>query len=359
MPENKHLKFLLITVYIVIGYFIVTKILPKIFIIFLPFILAALVALITRPFVRLFKKLKIPNLPASLLSLALVLAMVSGIIYAIINRLIKEITLLSKQLPSFIYSLPDTLDQLTQRWNSFSAAFTPEMSKYINETLMSLSNSLVALITPATQKILNAVTGVASSLPNILIFTVAFLLSCIFFTKDYDFLTKSISYQFPKSIAFRLTQIRGYAFLAMGKYLKGIAIILCITFVELLTGFLILDIQYAFLLALVLALVDALPALGTGGILVPWGVVELIMGNYKMGISLLVLYLIILIVRQVIEPKIMSSSFGTYPVLTLIGMYAGLSLFGLLGMVVAPIVLAIIVYMQRAGLFVIWKTEKN
>lgn len=359
MPENKHLRFLLITVYIVIGFFVVTKILPKVFFIFLPFILAALVALITRPFVRLFKKLKIPNLPASLISLVLVLAMVSGIIYAIVNRLVKEITLLSRQLPSFIYSFPDTLEQFEQRWRSFNAALTPEMSGYINETLMSLSNSLVSLITPATQKILNAVTGVASSLPNILIFTVAFLLSCIFFTKDYDFLIKNISYQFPKSIAHRLIQIRGYAFLALGKYLKGIAIILCITFAELLTGFLILDVQYAFLLALVLALVDALPMLGTGGVLVPWGIVELIMGNYKRGVSLFVLYLIILVVRQIIEPKIMSSSFGTYPVLTLVGMYAGLSLFGVFGMIIAPIILAIIVYMQRAGLFVIWKTEKN
>jgi sporulation integral membrane protein YtvI len=179
-----------------------------------------------------------------------------------------------------------------------------------------------------------------------------------FFTKD-DYLAGTVSRQFPKSISERFMQIKGYAFSAFIKYLRGIAIILCINFAELLTGFLILDVQYAFLLALAIALIDALPAIGTGIILMPWSLVELIAGNYKKGISLFVLYLIILIVRQIIEPKIMSSSFGTNPVLTLIGMYAGLRLFGIAGMVLVPIFLAMIVYMQRAGLFVIWKTDKT
>lgn len=359
MPENKHLRFLLITAYIIIGYFFITKILPNIIITFLPFILAFIVALITRPIVKLFKRLKLPNLPASMLSLILVLATVSGIIYAIINRLVKEITLLSRQMPSFVATLPDTFEQIVSRWKAFSAALTPEISGYINETLTNLLRSFASLVTPITQKVLNAATGVASSLPNILIFTIAFLLSCIFFTKDYDYLAGTVSRQFPKSISERFMQIKGYAFSAFIKYLRGIAIILCINFAELLTGFLILDVQYAFLLALAIALIDALPAIGTGIILMPWSLVELIAGNYKKGISLFVLYLIILIVRQIIEPKIMSSSFGTNPVLTLIGMYAGLRLFGIAGMVLVPIFLAIIVYMQRAGLFVIWKTDKT
>ncbi|NLB82600.1 MAG: sporulation integral membrane protein YtvI [Clostridiaceae bacterium] len=359
MPKNKHLRFLLITVYIIIGYFFVTKILPNFLSIFLPFILAALVALITRPFVRLFKKLKLPNLPASLLSLVLVLAMVSGIIYAIINRLVSEITLLSKQLPAFISSLPYTLEQLAQRWYTFNEALSPEMSHYINESLLNLSNSLVSLITPATQKILNAATDIAGSLPNIFVFTVAFLLSCVFFTKDYDFLTKSIAHQFPKSILDRMTQIKGYTFIALGKYLKGVAIMLSFTFAQLLAGFLIINIPYAFILALVVAFVDALPTIGTGAILIPWGIIELLFGQYRMGISLIVLYFIIFVIRQLLEPKVMSSSLGIYPVLTLVGMYAGLSLFGFIGLIFAPIIIAVIVYMQKAGLFVIWKTSKS
>ena len=358
MPKNKHLRFLLITIYIIIGYFFITKILPHVLSIFFPFLLAALVAVITRPFVRLLKRLKLPNLLASLLSLVLVLAMVSGILFALLGRLVMEVTQLSVQLPAFISSLPAKLRQFEQQWYAFSNALTPEASRYINDAIVNLSTSIFSLIAPATRKVSNAVTEIASSLPNALIFSVVFLLSCVFFTKDYDFLTKSISNQFSATNLNKLRQIKGYTFLALGKYLKGVAIILCITFAELLTGFLILDIKYAFLLALLLALIDALPAIGTGAVLIPWGVFQLINRQYKMGISLIVLYLIILIVRQLIEPKIMASSLGTYPVLTLIGMYAGLKLFGFLGLVLTPIVLAVIVYMQKAGLFVIWKTDK-
>ena len=168
---------------------------------------------------------------------------------------------------------------------------------------------------------------------------------------------KNIALQLPKSVLSRLVQVKSYAFIALGKYMKGMSLILCITFTELLTGFLILDIQYAFLLALLIAALDALPAIGTGAFLIPWAILEIFSGNFKMGISLFVLYVIILVVRQFVEPKIMSNSFGTYPILTLVGMYVGLSLFGVIGMVGLPLIITILVYMQRAGLFTIWKTD--
>ncbi len=359
MPENKHLRFLLVTVYLVIGYFFVTAILPKTLIVLLPFLLAAVVALITRPLVRLLRKIKFPNALASMLSLAVVLFVVSGIIFAIVNRLVSEITMLSGQLPSIVSNIPQAIASMTDRWQAFREAMSPEMSGYINDALMNLLSSLANLISPLTQKAFNLVTGFATSLPNILVFTVVFLLSCIFFTKDFDFLTKSLARQFPKTVLARMIQVKGHAFTAFGRYLRGISIILCITFAELFAGFMILDVKYAFLIALVIALLDALPAVGTGAILIPWGLIEIIGGDYKTGISILVLYLIILVVRQLIEPKIMSSSFGTHPIVTLIGMYVGLMFFGVAGLVFMPITLTIIIYLQRAGMFTVWKSTKD
>ncbi|MDR0406081.1 MAG: sporulation integral membrane protein YtvI, partial [Clostridiales bacterium] len=343
MPENKHLRFLLIALYIVLGCFFVVKILPHLIVVFLPFILATFVALITRPIVKLLRKCKFPNLPASLLALALVLAAVTGVVVAIVYRLVVEITMLSGQLPALISALPDTIEGFIDRWNAITAALSPSMSGYINDALNSLASSLLSLVTPATHKILNIATDVAASLPYILIFTVTFLFSCIFFTKDFDYLKTNLSRQFPEPLLARLAQVKGYAFSAFGKYLRGVVIILCVTFAELLTGFLILDIPYAFLLALLIALMDALPAVGTGLVLIPWSAVEFLSGDYRTGISIFVIYLIILVVRQFVEPKIMSSSFGTYPVLTLIGMYAGLKLFGVSGLVLLPITLTVVV----------------
>jgi len=245
-----------------------------------------------------------------------------------------------------------------EKWRNFTAGFNHEFSIIdINTAIEELSASLTSYIMPATQKILNAVTGIASSLPHILIFTVAFLFCSVFLVKDYDFIMKSIARQFPEKVMGHMIQVKKYAFSALGKYLKGMAIIMLITFFELFVGFTILNIQYAFLLALIISFLDALPALGTGGVLVPWGIISLIAGDIRLGISILVLYVIILVVRQFIEPKIMSSTLGTYPIITVLGMYAGYRLFGMAGLIVVPIVISIVVYMQRAGLFTVWKTN--
>lgn len=358
MPENKHLRFLLVVAYIVIGYFFVMNILPNLIAIFLPFLCALAVALITRPMVVFLKKLKFPNVLATAFSLCIVLALVFGVLYAVVNRVVTELSLLSRQLPSIMASMPATIESIMEKWRDFSAGFNHEFSIIdINAAIEEITASLTSFIMPATQKILNAATGIASSLPHILIFTVTFLFCSVFLVKDYDFIMQSIANQFPEKVMGHMLQVKKYAFSALGKYLKGMAIIMLITFFELFVGFTILNIQYAFLLALIISFLDALPAIGTGGVLVPWSIVSLILGDIRLGVSLLVLYIIILVVRQFIEPKIMSSTLGTYPIITVLGMYAGYRLFGVLGLIGMPILVTIIVYMQRAGLFTIWKTQ--
>ena len=96
------------------------------------------------------------------------------------------------------------------------------------------------------------------------------------------------------------------------------------------------------ILAIVIAIIDALPILGTGTVLIPWGLILIIIGNYPLGLGILGLYLFILIVRQLIEPKIVATQIGVYPLLTLIAMYTGVKLIGLFGVIVGPIVLIIL-----------------
>ena len=110
-----------------------------------------------------------------------------------------------------------------------------------------------------------------------------------------------------------------------------------ITFSLLLLGFWLLKIKYALILSALFALIDFLPVLGVGALLVPWGAFELVRGNYKLAIGLIVLYAVIAIVRQVTEPKIIGANFGIHPLLTLFSMYMGLSLFGVTGMILGPV----------------------
>ena len=110
-----------------------------------------------------------------------------------------------------------------------------------------------------------------------------------------------------------------------------------ITFSLLFIGFLVLKVRYALILSALFALIDFLPVLGVGTLLIPWGAFELIRGNYTLAIGLIVMYAVIAVVRQVTEPKIIGANFGIHPLLTLFSMYLGLSLFGFTGMILGPV----------------------
>jgi predicted PurR-regulated permease PerM len=115
-------------------------------------------------------------------------------------------------------------------------------------------------------------------------------------------------------------------------------LIFCITFAELFVGFLILGVNYSFVLAFLISIIDFLPVFGTGVILLPWGIVLLLMKNYFLGIGILLLLTIMAVVRQVIEPKIVGKSLGVHPILSLVTLYVGFQLFGIVGMIFLPIV---------------------
>ena len=132
-----------------------------------------------------------------------------------------------------------------------------------------------------------------------------------------------------------------------------------ITFLEVFIGLTVLGVRYAFLIALLTAVVDLMPVLGTGTVMIPWGIIDLIAGNYFMGIGLLVLYAIITVIRQILEPKIVGKYVGLYPLLALVSMYVGLKLFGLIGLFGLPLSIVIFDRLRRDGFINIGKNKKT
>ena len=139
------------------------------------------------------------------------------------------------------------------------------------------------------------------------------------------------------------------------KCLASYALILCITFAELSIGLSVLRVPNAVLIALCIAVFDILPVLGTGGIMIPWGIICLILGKWVLGFGLLVLYVIITVVRNIIEPKIVGYQVGLHPVVTLLCMLTGLQFFGLLGLFGFPITLSLLKNLNDRGLIHIFK----
>jgi len=124
-----------------------------------------------------------------------------------------------------------------------------------------------------------------------------------------------------------------------------------IVFTELLIGFSLMRLKYVVVLAVIIAFIDILPVFGVGTVLLPWGLTCLVMQDYRLGISILAMYAICFTVRQLVEPKILSSQIGLHPLLTLLSMYAGLQVFGILGMILFPLSLIILINMYKSGLF--------
>jgi predicted PurR-regulated permease PerM len=137
--------------------------------------------------------------------------------------------------------------------------------------------------------------------------------------------------------------------------LQGYILILLITFGELAIGFTLLRIDYSVLIAVAVALLDILPVVGTGTVLIPWSLISLLIGKIPQGIGLLVLYITITVVRNIIEPRIIGARIGLHPLATLIFMYLGLHLFGVIGMLLLPLIIILLKNAQDAGVLKIWK----
>jgi predicted PurR-regulated permease PerM len=130
---------------------------------------------------------------------------------------------------------------------------------------------------------------------------------------------------------------------------KAYLIILSITFVELLIGLSILKVTYALPIAAIVSVLDILPILGTGGVLIPWAIVNLISNDYRSGFGMLILYFTMLIVRNAVEPRIVGHEIGLHPIITITTMYAGLRLFGFIGFIIAPLVTILVKYLNDQG----------
>jgi sporulation integral membrane protein YtvI len=144
-------------------------------------------------------------------------------------------------------------------------------------------------------------------------------------------------------------------FAALVGFIKAQSILISVTFIELLIGYSLIGVKYVFSLALITAVVDALPVLGTGTILIPAAAINLIMGNVPKALAFIALYIVILIVRQFLEPKVVAQSLGLHPLVTLISIYVGLQLFGIIGLFLGPIIVVIIKALQKARILPQWK----
>lgn len=357
LPKEPYKRILVIAAYILMGAGVAYVVVKYLAGVLTPFVIAYFLAVLLHPLVDLVcKKTKIPRTLTVIGVVFLTVGVVGVLCYLIVNRVYNEFTSLYHTVSTIITEMenhPDYAEEIIDKLNGYIPFIDyreqlldlwENIDSYVTEFATSLVTDINGVIIPAISAIINTV-------PPVLVGVVICVVAFYYFVAQYHEINQAVIKVLPKSIGGHLVAIKHQFVNAIMMFIRAYGVIMLITFMEMFIGLTILGVRYAFLMAALTAVVDIMPILGTGAVVIPWGIIELIRGNYFVGIGLIVLYFIILVVRQFLEPKIVGKSVGLHPLLALISMYVGLKLFGVIGLFGFPIALVIYNRLKKDGFF--------
>lgn len=311
----------------------------------MPFVIGAAVALaVQKPAAFLSRKTKIKRsvcagvtAAAFFLAAAALCALLGYRLISAAAGLLNELSGRAEEISGYINSLRDALYSLTEK---LPKEFTFADSFY--------DNVMNKIFVSAAAFVSNAAGQAAKSAPGFALSVVVTAVASCYIAADFPGLMRFISSMCGKKIYENALKVKDIFINSIFKFIKGYGILMLMTFAELLAGLLVLKIKYAPLLAALIAVIDILPVLGTGTVLVPWAVFEFFLGNTASGAGLLVLYGIITLIRNFAEPKIIGRQMGINPLFTLIFMFIGIKLSGIAGMIILPIIFIVVVKYYKA-----------
>lgn len=316
--------------------------------IMVPFIIAFVVtALLQLPLDRMHLKNKSMRRLASIILCAVFYVIVFVIVLIVGARLITEAGDLIRAIPKLFSEVVPFITRAFDELEVTVAAYDTELATVIDQMATSTLKTISQTVTDFSAKALIFVTSMATSIPGTIVNVVITVISTFFMAIDYDIVLGFLKKLIPSSKREIFDTSAHYTKSMIGVYVRSYALLFTLTFVELSIGFTLLKIPYAILLALIISIFDLMPILGTGGILLPWALILLVIGNIKLAAGIAALYLIITFVRQTLEPKIVGAQIGLHPLATLIAMLLGLGLFGLVGLLAFPVTLSVFNAMHR------------
>lgn len=310
---------------------------------YMPFLIAFVISLIIEPAVRyLMKKMNLTRKMSAIIIFIIFFSILIGMIAWGIVSLISESTNLLQALNIYIdkayTQVQEIIGKLEINKISFSNNVLNIMDNASREILLKISTWLTSFLT----NLINVIT----SIPTISIYTIITILALYFICTDKIYILDFMEQHFPKKWVQKvLTHIKEIS-RSLGGYLKAEAILILVSFFISVIGlylfkFIGMNIQYPLLIALGIGFVDALPILGSGSVMVPWAVISSLNGDIRLGIAIIILWIIMSLIRQLLEPRIVSGKIGIHPIFTLIAMYTGFKIIGVMGMLLGPIVLII------------------
>ena len=281
----------------------------------------------------------------------------------LLETLREKMLSLTTRLPvSLRASATEGIDRLFQTANGSAQAAAEEATAEA-ESGSALLGLFSKLDLSMLQKPVSGVWNTAKQIPSIMVGVLISIIASCFMTSGYDGIVPFVKNQLSAEKRRTLSTVKELFFSSILKMLKSYLLIICITFVEMFVGLTVLRLigvykgEYVATVAIIVALIDIFPVLGTGTVLIPWAIISFIMGNIGMGIGLIVLYAVITVIRQIIEPKLVAANLGLPPIVTIMCMYIGLQLFSVLGVFIMPLLVTMIKLLNDRGILHVWKTQ--
>ncbi len=351
-----------------------------------PFIIAiAIAVMLQTPIRKISEKTKIKKPIVGAVSVLLIISAIIAAVVLVGYRLFVEFKGLGEYLMGFVSDIPNLirtaeawiLARLTILPDAFEATVADAITGIVDNMLLATQSEQMIDTVPSIglngfdfsiiTTPLGGLLSTAMQIPSIFTAVLIGIIACFFITCDYDGFTKMIKQNISDEHCQAIVKTKKLFSDILGKMVKSYATLIFITFCEVSIGLNILkligvyDGGYIIAVSIVTAIVDILPVLGTGTVLIPWAVFNLFTGNIGLGIGLIVLYALITVIRQILEPRLVSMNIGIHPVVTLLGMYLGVRLFGVLGIFILPITFFLIKALNDEGIIHLWgeSREKN
>ena len=361
MNQDAKIKVIINIVYIaLLGlslFFGLSYVLPVI----LPFVLGFLIAYALKPVVR--KMSSITRIPERFTSIITII-LFYGIFVSLLVWFGIEIVNTAKEL---FQTLPDLYNNVLLPWLSdgldnllrMAEQLDPIIYDSILEYNEQLLNALGDFIRNLSVFSVSWITASANKVPTLVINILFTIISSFFFTLDYQKIVTFLMNQLKPNHKALLMNAQVFLGTTIKKYLKSYLIIISITYVELAIGLSILGVEKAIFIAFLIAIFDVLPVMGTGGIMIPWAIITLVEGDARLALGLFIVYLVVTVIRNIVEPKVVGDQVGLHPIVTLFAMFLGAKLFGVGGLLGFPISLAILKGLHDSGKIVLYKTSSE
>ena len=347
--KEKILKLLKLFIFLILVYLFINYIGG----LFLPFIIGYILCIILYPLFKILNnKYKIPKVLSSIICISTLIFLVVFLGVGIIGQIVKEGKEFAKDLPFYINSIKNTFNDISTKVENLMSVL-PDSLENILLNFFENSSSLIGEFLGSGVK--DTSINFIKKVPNALMIVIISIISCYLMLIDKENIQAFILRQLPKKYSEKLNIVKSGIGDAVFGYIRAQLIIMSLIATICFIGLAIIKAPYALFVGFIIGIVDALPVFGSGFILWPWALYNLITKDYGMAIGLIIIYVVVLVTRQFLEPKVLGKQIGIHPLATLMSIYIGLQIFGIFGFIIGPVLMVIIKALQNANVLPKWR----